>query len=146
MWAKLLVATGPLAWISLAVLLVCSTIVLAEDQLTNSDSEAIDVLPTFHVYGFRIHPGQERGPVPVKTPWPVIPSSLLGEELDDRVVVRFLVDAAGGATPVILEPASHQELTNATMSALRQWTFLPKLRGDVPVESELTVRIHFRTR
>jgi hypothetical protein len=49
-------------------------------------------------------------------------------------------------TVVVLEPAKHRELTIAGMAALNKWTFDPQLKGDEPVDGELTVRIHFRTR
>jgi hypothetical protein len=31
------------------------------------------------------------------------------------------------------------------MVALSQWTFDPQMKGDEPVDGELTVRIHYRT-
>jgi hypothetical protein len=31
------------------------------------------------------------------------------------------------------------------MAALNKWTFNPQLKGDEPIDGELTVRIHFRT-
>jgi hypothetical protein len=46
----------------------------------------------------------------------------------------------------VLEPAKHRELTIAGMAALKQWTFDPQLKGDEPIDGELTVRIHFRSR
>jgi hypothetical protein len=48
-------------------------------------------------------------------------------------------------TVVVLEPAKHRELTIAGMAALNKWTFEPQLKGDEPVDGELTIRIHFRT-
>lgn len=31
-----------------------------------------------------------------------------------------------------------------SLKALAEWTFLPQMRGDQPVEGEVPVRIHFR--
>jgi len=49
-------------------------------------------------------------------------------------------------TVVVLEPAQHRELTQSGIAALKKWTFDPQMNGDEPVDGELTVRIHFRTR
>ena len=61
------------------------------------------------------------------------------------IKVRMLVSKGAAVTVVVLEPAKHRELTIAGMTALNQWTFDPQLKGDEPVDGELTVRIHFRT-
>ena len=62
--------------------------------------------------------------------------------------VRMLVskDATVTGGVVVLEPAKHRELTIVGMAALNKWTFDPQLKGDEPINGELTVRIHFRTR
>jgi len=36
--------------------------------------------------------------------------------------------------------------TAAGIAALKRWTFDPQMQGDVPVDGELTVRIHFHTK
>jgi hypothetical protein len=59
---------------------------------------------------------------------------------------RLLVTKDAQVTVVVLEPAKHRELTVAGMMALSKWTFDPQMKGDDPVDGELTVRIHFRTR
>jgi hypothetical protein len=58
---------------------------------------------------------------------------------------RMLVSKDARVTVVVLEPAKHRELTGAGLSALKQWKFDPQLKGEEPVDGELTVRIHFRT-
>jgi hypothetical protein len=58
---------------------------------------------------------------------------------------RMLVSKDARVTVVVLEPAKHRELTTAGITALKRWTFDPQLRGDEPIDGELTVRIHFRT-
>jgi hypothetical protein len=47
---------------------------------------------------------------------------------------------------VILEPCRLRELTASGIAALKRWTFQPQMQGDVPVDGELTVRIHFHTK
>jgi len=107
--------------------------------------EDVIVLPPVHVHGLPLNKDQQLGPVPTYTPWPVVPPSLDGKELDDWMKARFLVAKDARFEVVVLEPAKHRELTNAGLAALNQWKFDPQMRGDEPIDGELTVRIHFRT-
>ena len=121
---------------------------VAGDEATHETDHSEDVLelPEVHVHGLPLNKDQQLGPVPKATPWPAIPSGLDGKELDDWMKVRMLVSKDATVTVVVLEPAKHRELTIAGMAALNKWTFDPQLKGDEPVDGELTVRIHFRTR
>ncbi|MEX0829753.1 MAG: energy transducer TonB [Nitrospirales bacterium] len=111
----------------------------------HDEDSNVETLPTVHVHGLRLNKDQQLGPVPQKTPWPTIPRQLEGKELDDWLKARFLVGKDGTATIVILQPAMHRELTQESLLALKQWTFLPQMEGDHPVEGEVSIRIHFRT-
>jgi len=128
----------------------CPAIVfgVAGDEATHEMDHSEDVLelPEVHVHGMPLNRDQQRGPVPRATPWPAIPPALDGKELDDWMKVRMLVSKGATVTVVVLEPAKHRELTIAGMAALKQWTFDPQLKDDEPIDGELTVRIHFRTR
>ena len=121
---------------------------VAGDEATHEMDHSEDVLelPEVHVHGLPLNRDQQRGPVPRATPWPAIPPALDGKELDDWMKVRMLVSKGATVTVVVLEPAKHRELTIAGMAALKQWTFDPQLKDDEPIDGELTVRIHFRTR
>lgn len=121
---------------------------VAGDEATHEDDHEEDVLelPEVHVHGLPLSKDQQRAPVPKATPWPAIPPALDGKELDDWMKARMLVSKDATVTVVVLEPAKHRELTIAGMAALNQWTFEPQLKGDEPIDGELTVRIHFRTR
>ncbi|WP_447973239.1 energy transducer TonB family protein [Nitrospira sp. Kam-Ns4a] len=118
------------------------------DEATHQSDHAEDVitLPEVHVHGLPLNKDQQLGPVPTYTPWPAIPPSLDGQPLDDWMKARMLVSKEGQVTVVVLEPAKHRELTLAGLHALEQWKFQPQMRGEQPVDGELTVRIHFRTR
>jgi hypothetical protein len=122
----------------------------AEDRATHrSDHEADppDVtLPDVHVHGLPLNKDQQVGPVPTYTPWPSVPPSLDGQELDDWMKARMLVSKEAQVTVVVLKPAKHRELTIAGLTALKKWKFDPQMRGNEPIDGELTVRIHFRTR
>ena len=145
-----MVGWGGTVFLVLSVMLGSS--VFAQQQKEHSthqsdhiDDDVVDTLPAVHVHGLRLNKDQQLGPVPQLTPWPSIPLSLEGKELDDWMKARILVTKESKVTVVILEPAKHRELTLAGLSALKQWTFLPQMKEDDPIDGELTVRIHFRT-
>ena len=121
---------------------------VAGDEATHADDHHEDVLelPEVHVHGLSLNKDQQLGPVAKSTPWPGIPSSLDGKELDDWMKARVLVSKEAKVTVVVLEPARHRELTAAGIVALSKWTFDRQMKGDEVVDGELTVRIHFRTR
>jgi hypothetical protein len=118
------------------------------DRATHEADHQEDVLelPEVHVHGLPLNKDQQLGPVPKSTPWPAIPAALDGKVLDDWMKARMLVSKAAQVTVVVLEPAKHRELTQAGIAALNKWTFDPQMKGDDPIDGELTVRIHFRTR
>lgn len=120
----------------------------AGDGATHESDHQEDVLelPEVHVHGLSLNKDQQLGPVPKSTPWPAIPPSLDGTVIDDWMKARMLVSKEAKLTVVVLEPAKHRELTQAGIAALNKWTFDPQMKGDDPVDGELTVRIHFRTR
>lgn len=120
----------------------------AGDEATHATDHQEDVLelPEVHVHGLSLNKDQQSGPVAKSTPWPGIPSSLDGKELDDWMKARMLVSKDAQVTVVVLEPCRHRELTLAGIAALSKWTFDPQMKGDDPIDGELTVRIHFRTR
>jgi hypothetical protein len=129
-------------------LLPAAVYAVVGDGATHESDHQEDILelPEVHVHGLPLNKDQQLGPVPKSTPWPAIPPALDGKELDDWMKARMLVSKGATVTVVVLEPAKHRELTIAGMAALNQWTFDPQLKGDEPVDGELTVRIHFRTR
>lgn len=132
----------------LYLLLPAAAFAAAGDEATHEMDHHEDVLelPEVHVHGLSLNKNQQQGPVAKSTPWPGIPPSLDGKELDDWMKARMLVSKDAKVTVVVLEPCRHRELTQAGIAALNKWTFDPQMKGDDPVDGELTVRIHFRTR
>lgn len=118
------------------------------DEATHESDHLEDVLelPEVHVHGLPLNKDQQLGPVAKSTPWPGIPASLNSQEIDDWMKARLLVSKHAKVTVVVLEPCKHRELTTSGVTALGKWTFDPQMKGDDPVDGELTVRIHFRTR
>lgn len=133
--------------IALALFPTSSSAIVGDEATHESDhQEDIVELPEVHVHGLPLNKDQQLGPVPKSTPWPGIPPALDGAVIDDWMKARMLVSKESEVTVVILEPCRHRELTAAGMAALRKWTFDPQMQGDVPVDGELTVRIHFHTK
>ena len=136
-------------WLACLCLLPVGALAVTGDEATHEADHALDAdiieLPEVHVHGLPLNKDQQVGPVPKATPWPAIPSSLDGKPLDDWMKARLLVSKDAQVTVVVLEPAKHRELTVAGIIALNKLTFLPQLKGDDPVDGELTVRIHFRS-
>jgi hypothetical protein len=133
--------------VALLIVLLASSSLAAEGDRATHDSdhdEDVVLLPPVHVHGIPLNKDQQLGPVPTYTPWPSIPTVLEGKVIDDWMKARFLVASNAAAEVVILEPCKHRELTSAGLAALRQWKFDPQMKGDEPVDGELTVRIHFR--
>jgi hypothetical protein len=120
----------------------------AGDEATHESDHQEDVLelPEVHVHGLPLNKDQQLGPVPKSTPWPGIPAALEGTVIDDWMKARMLVSKEAEVTVVILEPCRHRELTSAGIAALSKWTFDPQMQGDVAIDGELTVRIHFHTK
>ena len=141
--------TVPMVVLGMWCLLPVSAIAATGDEATHEADHALDAdiieLPEVHVHGLPLNQDQQAGPVPKSTPWPAIPSSLEGKPLDDWMKARLLVSKEAQVTVVVLESAKHRELTIAGIIALNQWTFAPQLKGDDPVDGDLTVRIHFRS-
>jgi len=128
-----------------------TTLALAQSDRSTHESdhvedEEVQVLETIHVHGLKLNKDQQLGPVPTYTPWPTMPPSLQGKEIDDWMKIRILVSKTAETTVVVLQPAKHRLLNLAGLHALKQWTFDPQMNGDDPVDGDLTVRIHFRTR
>lgn len=137
-----------LAWLLVSLSLNLNLSLAAEgDRATHRSDhdEDVVVLPEVHVHGLPLNKDQQLGPVPTFTPWPRMPPALDGQPVDDWMKARMLVSKEARVTVVILEAAKHRELTIAALQALKQWKFDPQLRGDEPVDGELTVRVHFRT-
>ncbi len=131
-----------------ACLAPAAAFAVAGDEATHESDHQEDVLelPEVHVHGLPLNKDQQLGPVPKFTPWPGMPPTLDGKVIDDWMKARMLVSKEAKVTVVVLEPAKHRELTQAGMAALKKWTFEPQMKGDEPVDGELTVRIHFHTR
>ena len=136
MMSSLLAMSPPFVW---------NKVNASTHESDHMEDEQVEVLETVHVHGLRLNKDQQLGPVPKYTPWPTMPPSLEGQEVDDWMKARILVSKTAQTTLVVLVPAKNRLINLAGVQALEQWTFDPQMKGDDPVDGELTVRLHFRT-
>ena len=136
MMSALLAVSPPFVW---------SQVDASTHELDHLEDEQVAVLETVHVHGFKLNKDQQLGPVPKYTPWPTMPPSLQGQEVDEWMKARILVSKTAETTLVVLVPAKNRLINLAGVQALKQWTFDPQMKGDDPVDGELTVRLHFKT-
>src|SRR5690349_14970117 len=90
--------------IALGLLLVPAVgFALSGDNATHESDHEEDVLelPEVHVHGLPLNKDQQLGPVAKSTPWPGIPASLNGQELDDWMKARLLVSKQARVTVVV---------------------------------------------
>jgi iron complex outermembrane receptor protein len=73
----------------------------------------------------------------------VYPPSALRERKHADVLLTVTVDADGHVSKVDVLESAAPDLDEAAVVAIRQWTFVPAMRGDKPVASRIRVPFHF---
>src|SRR5580658_8417500 len=73
----------------------------------------------------------------------VYPPSALAERKHTDVVLVVTVDVDGHVTKVDVAESGGADLDEAALIAVRQWTFVPAMRGDKPLASRIRVPFHF---
>ena len=75
---------------------------------------------------------------------PLYPGSLLRQEIEGSVKLRFLIGADGRVKLVKILSASHPRFaTAAEKQALKKWRFIPATRNGRPVEQWKTITVSF---
>ena len=95
MMSALLAVSPPFVW---------SQVDASTHELDHLEDEQVAVLETVHVHGFKLNKDQQLGPVPKYTPWPTMPPSLQGQEVDEWMKARILVSKTAETTLVVLVP------------------------------------------
>ena len=81
----------------------------------------------------------------LNNPPPRYPQSAQEEGWEGRTVLRVHVDASGHPIGVQLHASSgHEVLDKAALAAVRQWTFVPAMRGATPIDGWVDVPLDFR--
>jgi iron complex outermembrane receptor protein len=73
----------------------------------------------------------------------VYPPSALAERKHTDVVLLVTVDVDGHVSKVDVAASGGADVDEAAVVAVRQWTFVPAMRGDTPVASRIRVPFHF---
>ena len=80
----------------------------------------------------------------LKNPPPAYPAVARRQGQQGRVILRVLVNAAGGADQVeIRKGTGYSMLDAAALEAVRRWRFVPARQGDQPVAAWVLVPITF---
>src|SRR6266540_3201609 len=73
----------------------------------------------------------------------VYPPSALAERRHADVILTVTVDADGHVSKVDIASSGGDDLDEAAIVAVRQWTFVPAKRNGVPVPSRIRIPFHF---
>src|SRR5262249_40464246 len=84
------------------------------------------------------------GPVAVSAPPPVIPSYLEDKEINSSVLIEFLVNNQGVASPRLIGSSGNDEVDAITLEAVKKWVFRPAEQNHKPVDSKIRLRINFQ--
>jgi TonB family protein len=84
------------------------------------------------------------GPVAVVAPPPVIPSYFQDKDLNTSVVIEFLVNNQGTATPRLIGSSGNEELDAIALSTVRKWQFKPAEENHKPIDAKIRLRINFQ--
>ena len=74
---------------------------------------------------------------------PVYPPAALAQRTHGDVMLALTIDADGHVSKVVVLESGGTLIDEAAVIAARQWTFVPAMRGNVPVASRIRVPFHF---
>ena len=86
------------------------------------------------------------GPILIESPSPVIPEYLKNKDLNSKVVIEFVVQATGQATPHLLVSSGEEELDQIALSTASKWKFYPAESEHVAIDSKIKLRILFEVK
>lgn len=77
---------------------------------------------------------------------PVYPDILRRAGIEGRLIVRVLVGKDGRAEDVQIVRSDNEGFNQATLEAVRRWTFTPAIQAGQPVRVWMTIPVRFRQR
>lgn len=83
------------------------------------------------------------GPIALFAPPPQLPAAYQERELKTEVVIEFLVNSLGAASPRLVESSGEEELDALALEAVRRWVFRAAEQDGKPVDSKTRLRIVF---
>jgi protein TonB len=84
------------------------------------------------------------GPVAIVAPPPVIPPYLQDQEINSSVVIEFLVNNQGVATPRLIGSSGNEELDAVALETVKKWQFRPAEQNHKPIDAKVRLRINFQ--
>ncbi len=75
------------------------------------------------------------GPIAVVAPPPLIPSYLQDKDINTSVVIEFLVNNQGQATPRLIGSSGNEELDAIALAAVKKWQFRPAEQNHKPIDA-----------
>lgn len=84
------------------------------------------------------------GPVAVVAPPPVIPPYLQDKDINASVVIEFLVNNQGAATPRLIGSSGNEELDAIALETVKKWEFKPAEQNHKPIDAKVRLRINFQ--
>jgi TonB family protein len=80
---------------------------------------------------------------PFLCPAPEYPKALFRKKIGGTATVSFVIDTGGAVYGPTVVKASQPEFGEAALAAIRQWRFLPKVKGGYPVETRAEMPFEF---
>ena len=84
------------------------------------------------------------GPVAIVAPLPEIPAYLRDKDISASVVIEFLVNNQGAATPRLIGSSGNEELDAIALRTVTQWQFKPAEQDHKPIDAKVRLRINFQ--
>jgi len=84
------------------------------------------------------------GPVAIVAPPPVIPPYLKDKDINASVVIEFLVNNQGEATPRLIGSSGNEELDAIALNTVQKWQFKPAEQNHKPIDAKIRLRINFQ--
>lgn len=96
-----------------------------------------------HIVARRIKGLPDGPPRPLLGPPPEFPRSFRKAKQKATVTVHCTIGANGAVTDPVVKSAADSELGDAAIAALRQWRFIPRLKGGRPMATAVDLPLDF---
>jgi TonB family protein len=91
----------------------------------------------------RVRGLQDAPPQPFVGPEPEYPRALRKKKVSGSATLAFTVDARGRIFDATVVAATHPEFGEAALAAIREWRFLPQVKGGRPVSTKAEMPFNF---
>ncbi|ATC63496.1 hypothetical protein CMV30_05735 [Nibricoccus aquaticus] len=85
----------------------------------------------------------DKKPVPARQDQPVYPYSLLSDGVSGKAEIEVVIDRTGRVLFPRIVSATNDDIGYAAAAAVTRWRYLPGQKAGQPVDSRVTVTIHY---